>query len=403
MSHGIDGSGVDGVIAGGQVLSPDGSIDDGVVAWSGSDLVEVAPGADLAGLSGSADVVIDAAGALVMPGLVDVHGDAFERSLMPRPNVAMPIDLALAENDHALAAAGITTSYLSATDSWEPGLRSRATLRELVGAIARRPPGVDVRLHVRHEQCNTDDLDELVEWLEDGTVTFLSFNDHAPKTAADAAAMGDSSTVLARTGVDRDVLADLAERAVGRRPVGERQTAALRETALHAGVPTASHDTSNDTELADALALKLDIAEFPATLELAQAFREAGVGVMYGAPNLVRGGSHLGLVSARAAVEAGVADMLVSDYHYPSLLQAPFVLAAAGVVGLAEAWALVSSTPAHFAGLDDRGRLEAGARADVVVVDPPEGDRPASVRAVVAGGRVVHRRSVGVAHEGAAR
>ena len=386
----VDRDGVDGVVIRGRVLSPDGSLAEGVVGWSGSELVEIGPEAQEQ--ASSAPVVIDAAGALVMPGLIDLHGDAFERSVMPRPNVAIPIDLALAENDMALAASGITTSYLSATDSWEPGLRSRTMLRELVAAIARRSPGVDVRLHVRHEQCNTDDLDELVEWLDDGTVTFLSFNDHAPKTATSASAMADSLTVLARTGVDRDVLANLAERAVGRRPVGERQTAALRETAMHAGVPTASHDTSNDAELAGALALKVDIAEFPATLELARAFREAGVGVMYGAPNLVRGGSHLGLVSARSAVVAGVADVLVSDYHYPSLLQAPFVLAEADLVDLAQAWALVSSTPARLAGLDDRGRLEAGARADVVVVDPPDGERPASVRAVVAGGRVVHQR-----------
>ena len=132
------------------------------------------------------------------------------------------------------------------------------------------------------------------------------------------------------------------------------------------------------------LRLPVDLAEFPMSHEIAQAYRDAGIRVMLGAPNLVRGGSHLGNLSVADALRLEAGDMLCSDYHYPSLLQAPFAITDRGLSSLPVAWRAVSSAPAEAAGLLDRGVLETGRRADIVVVDDT-GASPPTVQLFVNG------------------
>lgn len=359
----------DGTLTPGDVRCADGLID--------------AVGPSLAGRDG-----VDATGALVLPGIIDIHGDAFERAIMPRPTVFMPVSRAIAETRPQLLAAGITTAFISVTDGWEPGLRSRDRLRELVdelaaGSTADRVPRLEI--HVRHERCNVDDLDELLAWIERGAIRMLSFNDHTP--GGIKLVHGLSESRVLRSGVDRDTLEALQADAIARRPVGLEQEHRLGAAARTAGIATASHDPDDADDLARDLALGVAFAEFPTSIELARDYRANGISVLLGAPNLVRGGSHLGNLSVRDAWAAGVADILCSDYHYPSLLLAPFTLVALGAT-LADAWATVSTTPARVAGLDDRGRIDVGARADLVVVEPPSGGRDPRVRAVVVDGRV---------------
>lgn len=328
--------------------------------------------------------IIDVAGRWVLPGIVDVHGDAFERSLMPRPGVEVDIDLALADNDAQLLAAGITTSYLSATDSWEPGLRSRGTLHRLVEALERRRGGPDVRLHVRHERCNTEGHEELLALLAEGRIGMLSYNDHTHD--------GPVSAIQAqRTGLGAESLARLQVERIERRDRGAEQERELAALARRVGCPTASHDAHRPEDLRRDLALGVAMAEFPTSVELAHRYRAEGIAVLLGAPNLVRGGSHLGNLSVAEALARGAGDLLCSDYHYPSLLQAPFVAAAEEILPFGQAWALVSSGPADAAGLADRGRLAAGLRADVVVVDPG-GLGPAVVERVLVSGRPARLR-----------
>ena len=375
-----------GVITGGAVLVPDTSEPvAGALAWDGETISAV--GADV---RGDADVVVDATDCLVLPGIVDIHGDAFERALMPRPGVAVAMGPGLDDNDVQLLAAGITTSFLSATDSWEPGLRSRETLRELAATLPTRTGGPRLLLHVRHERCNTDDLHEILGWLDDGTIRMLSYNDHTPGGIVHV--KGLTSGQIARAGVSQEQLAERLDLAVSRRPDGMAQENEIAATAAAVGVVTASHDPAEQADLDRDLALGVGFAEFPITIELAHRYREAGVPVLLGAPNLVRGGSHLGNLSVLDAVEAGAVDLLCSDYHYPSLLQAPFVLTSKGLASTADAWAMVSQRAADVAGLDDRGVLEPGKLADVVVIEPPAGGAP-RVRAVVVGGEVVYQRS----------
>lgn len=368
-------------IANGSVLRPDGEIDNVDVHCDSGFIGAVGDGE-------SAGVVIDATDALVLPGLVDIHGDGFERTLMPRPGVFVAAATAVGETRTQLLAAGITTAYVSVTDGWEPGLRSRQSLRDLVAALAApsvHPQFPRLEIHVRHERGNTDDLDELADWIRDGAIRMLSFNDHTP--GGIAMVSGLSELQVKRSGVDRETLERTQQDAIARREIGREQEQVLADAARLAGVATASHDGSSDDDLRRDIALGIDIAEFPMSIDLARRYREAGIPILLGAPNLVRGGSHLGNLSVRDAWEAGVADLICSDYHYQSLLHAPFVLQSLGSP-LLDAWHAVSRGPAEAAGFMDRGRIEPGALADLVVVEPPEGSRPARVRAVVVDGRL---------------
>jgi alpha-D-ribose 1-methylphosphonate 5-triphosphate diphosphatase len=379
-----------GSIVNGSVLRPDDDLPaPGTVVWSGAviDTVSTEQPTDTADLDPARldTTVIDAAGGWILPGIVDIHGDAFERSVMPRPGVMVDIDLALADNDAQLLATGITTSYLSVTDSWEPGLRSREMLHQLVAGLERRRGDPTVLLHVRHERCNTDGLDELESLIASGTIKLLSFNDHTADSTATATHIMEIQ--VQRAGVDRSVLEELQAAAVARRPLGFDQEARLAEIAAAASCPIASHDPADQDDLDHDIALGVAIAEFPTSIPLAKQYLAAGIDVLLGAPNLTRGRSHLGNLSVRDALGSGAATLLCSDYHHPSLLQAPYVSWAEGLQPFGAAWATVSAAPARAVGLTDRGRIEPSARADLVVVDPPDGG-PARARATIVGGRL---------------
>lgn len=381
-----------GAVVGGRLPTADGGSVEATVEWSGSTITSVTPVDPAAPVvdAGAGGAVVDARGALVLPGIVDLHGDAFERALMPRPGVRFPVSLALRETYGQLVAAGITTAFVSATDSWEPGLRSRRTLHELVEGLTTDPGPIDARLHVRHEVCNVAAVEQLEGWLADGTIDLLSFNDHTPGGTAPEHVDRAVGQMRQRAMVDAETLDAAVVTAVASRAAGRAQVVGLAERARGRGVPIASHDPATEADVDRDLRLGVKITEFPATVELARTYRARGIAVLLGAPNVVRGGSHLGLLTVADAVEARAVDVLCSDYHYPSLLQAPFEIARRGLRTLADAWTMVSANPAAVAGLVDRGRLDAGRRADLVVVDD-DGRSPVRLRAVVAAGRVVHR------------
>jgi alpha-D-ribose 1-methylphosphonate 5-triphosphate diphosphatase len=345
----------------------------------------------IAALDAGAARELDARDLLVLPGIVDLHGDAFERQVMPRPGVQFPIDAALLDNDRQMAANGITTGFLSVTHSWEPGLRSSATLARLMAALERLRPrfACDTRLHLRHEAYHLDGAADVARWLPAGAIDLLAFNDHTPAMIARAGDPLRLSSIADRTGLDATVLGVELQRLAARGADVAGSTARLAGIADAAGVPMASHDDETPDGWAQFHALGCTICEFPKTADTARGARASGAHVVMGAPNVVRGGSHLGLVTARDMVASGACDVLASDYYYAALPLAPFALAADRTLALADAWALVSTNPAQAARLHDRGVIAAGARADLVCID----DRlpgPPAVVAALAAGRLVH-------------
>ncbi|WP_441279532.1 alpha-D-ribose 1-methylphosphonate 5-triphosphate diphosphatase [Tardiphaga sp. 172_B4_N1_3] len=351
-------------------------IGDGVIADIGSDAPHGALG-------------LDASDLLVLPGIVDLHGDAFERQLMPRPGVDFPVDVALIDSDRQAIANGITTVFHGTTWSWEPGLRGAENARKLLDAIETLRPKLasDTRFHLRQETFNLDAEDEIVGWLQAGRIDLLAFNDHMD--IAGISKPAKRARMVERTGLSSDAFDQLVDRVLSRTDEVPASIARLAKAASAAGVPTLSHDDATPTMRDDFRRLGVNIAEFPINEETAKAAAAAGDFIVFGAPNVVRGGSHTGWTKASEMIAKGLCSILASDYYYPAQLLAAFRLVEDGILSLPQAWALISSAPAKAAGLIDRGEIAGGRRADLLLVDDSAALRPRIV-AVIAQGKLVH-------------
>lgn len=366
---------------GGVQLSPSGDWSDDDVWIEGGRLVE-------GPVCGAVEIACD--GCRVLPGMVDIHGDAFERDIEPRPGVRFPIDIAMTNVDRQLISNGITTAYHGLTVSWEPGARSLeagvAFMQVMAGLRDRLI--ADHRVQIRWETFALDAVETVMAWLEAEPRPALAFNDHTTATIEKVAA-GNTAKLAdwaARACLTPDDYLAKVHTAAEQGALVPGAITRVADAARAAGAPLLSHDDKTVETRAAFRDRGVTIAEFPLTHEAARDARDHHEPVVLGAPNVVRGGSHTGALSAEQAVRDGLCSVLASDYHYPSMLHAVARLVASGAAPLADAWALVAQNPAQALGLEDRGRLAPGCRADVVVVDWDSGPRP-RVRGVIAAGR----------------
>lgn len=318
--------------------------------------------------------VIDLSGFRIMPGIIDVHGDGFERHLAPRRGAMRDLTVGLASTEADLAANGITTAMLAQFWSWEGGMRGPDFARRMIKTLARyQTLGTDMRVQLRFETHLLEDYDAIADLVQRHGIGFVVFNDHLPHEALAKGKCPPRLTGQAlKGGRSPEAHHELLKRLHANGPLVPDAMAGLAARLAKTGVILGSHDDRTATGRAEARAIGLHVAEFPETREAAS----TGDPVILGAPNVVRGGSHSGNVSAAELVADGLVDALASDYHYPAPLQAALLLGN---------WDLVSSGPARLLGLSDRGVLEAGKRADLVVLDDS-----GRVGATIAGGRVTH-------------
>lgn len=395
-------------IEGGRVLLDEGLVEasilveNGVIAEIGSP--PASPG----------ETRLDARGLIVAPAIVDIHGDAFERQVSPRPGVYFPLDVAVLDTDRQLAAQGVATAYHALTLGWGPGLRSverGAAFVDALDANAARLT-VDHRVQLRLEVFAFEAL-PLIERVAGAAKTpAIAFNDHTsmmlrpfdtPVTQRvfelsdqfEAVPFDDPrfsariESDLRRSGLSAEDYLALLERIWRRRPEVEQFIEAVAAIGRTVGAPMLSHDDSQE-EARDFYRRKgAAIAEFPMNETVARDAKARGETVVFGAPNVVRGGSHIGSLSAADMVEAGVCDVLASDYAYPALLAAAGRLLAEKRGDLRRVWSCVSSGPADALKLADRGRLAPGLRADLVALDWPDGGAPAA-RMTMSAGRVAY-------------
>jgi alpha-D-ribose 1-methylphosphonate 5-triphosphate diphosphatase len=347
--------------------------------------------AELGAARGRPGLELDASGLAVLPGIVDIHGDAFERQMMPRAGVDFPTDVALLDSDRQAISNGITTVFHATTWSWEPGLRSADNARRLLASIeALRPRlAADTRFHLRHETYNLDAEDEIGGWLAAGRVDLFAFNDHMDSTVASLEKPHKRQRMVDRTGLPGAEFDRLVERMAARADAVPASIARLAEIARNAGIRMLSHDDDSPAMRRAFRSQGVMIAEFPVNEETAREAARGGDAIVFGAPNVVRGGSHTGWTRASDMIAKGLCSVLASDYYYPAPLLAAFRLVADGVLPFSSAWALISHGPARAAGLSDRGSLAQGGRADIILVDDTEMMRP-RVIAVIASGRLVH-------------
>ncbi|MCA3555344.1 alpha-D-ribose 1-methylphosphonate 5-triphosphate diphosphatase [Aestuariivirga sp.] len=370
------------IVSGGLCLLPGRGLAAADIVCSGGSIAEIrAPGGGAGG--------IDAAGCLVLPGIVDIHGDAFERQIMPRPKTMFPLDMAMRETDRQLAANGITTAYHGITISWEPGLRSLEQSLRVVAALDRLEPllAADNRIHIRWETFALDQAAEVLKLLARARAPLLAFNDHTSPLmkAADARSAVNRHAERAMVAPERYLA--LYEQAIARGDGVPAAIHALAEAARRQGVAMLSHDDRTAEDRAFYRALGAHIAEFPVTAEALDACVDGEDVVVLGAPNVVRGGSHCGAIGAEQAVRAGTCAILASDYFYPAPLHAALDLVERGALPMERAWALISANPARAAGLADRGGIAEGLRADLLVLSPLDRQPVATVCA----GRAVYR------------
>src|SRR5215467_11802592 len=339
------------------------------------------------GAESSASARIDARGLMVLPGVVDIHGDAFERQLMPRPGVHFAMDIALFDTDRQVIANGITTVFHGVTWSWEPGLRGAANARAILAAMEELRPrlGADTRFHLRHETFNLDAEAETTDWIGSRRIGVLAFNNHMPAMKGNAPVRPAKIAEMAqRSGISHQAFQELVLRIARRADEVPGSIARLSAAANANGIPLLSHDDISPEQRRWYRSMGCRLAEFPTTVETAQEAASAGDHVVLGAPNVVRGGSHIGWIDAKDMIARGLCSILASDYYYPAPLIAAFHLAANGVTTIEKAWALVSEIPAAAVGLTDRGAIAARRRADLILVEQA-GGRPHVVATIVAG------------------
>ena len=315
---------------------------------------------------------IDLSGYLVLPGIVDVHGDGFERHLAPRRGAMKQMAEGIVAAEAELAANGITTGVLAQFLSWEGGLRGVEFADQVLCAIrdTNTEFATDLIAQLRFETHLLNEYATLADRIAEWQVSYVVFNDHLPHDKLAAGKRPPRLTGQAlKAGRNPEAhLALLQELHAQRGEVGAALDHLCADLAVQ-GVRMGSHDDAMTESRALWNARGVRIAEFPETLEAAEAAKSTGDYVILGAPNVVRGGSHKGNASAIDLIAMGLCDAIASDYHYPSPRRAALMLAASGVTDLAGAWHLVSSGPAKVLGLQDRGALRPGLRADLVVLD----------------------------------
>jgi alpha-D-ribose 1-methylphosphonate 5-triphosphate diphosphatase len=366
---------IDARLTGGQVLGPDGLARRDIAMHSGRIERDVdAPEIDLTGY-------------WIMPAFVDLHGDGFERHLAPRRGAMKDLGQGLLSADAELAANGIALAMLAQFYSWEGGMRGPDFARRFLRAHSETPLLTDTRVQLRFETHLLDAYDAVADLVAEYEIPYLVFNDHLPH---DALAKGKRPPRLTgqalKSGRSPEAHLALLQKLHAQSAEVAAALPAFAQMLSGRGVLLGSHDDPTAVTRNAWRAIGATISEFPETTEAAQAARDDECPIILGAPNVVRGGSHSGKVSAAELVGQGLCDALASDYHYPAMKQAAFRLADDGVVPLQDAWALVSSGPARILGLHDRGDLAEGQRADLLVIDPDT----RRIEATFCGGRVTH-------------
>jgi len=317
---------------------------------------------------------LDFEGDLLLPGLVELHTDVLEKHLAPRPGVLWPIAAAVLAYDAQLAAAGITTVLDSLAVGYliDGGQRPRDP-RPLVEAVraaqdARRLRA-DHHLHLRCEVSTEFVVRDFAPFVEDSLLRLVSLMDHAPGQRQFVSLEKYREYNQGRYGLSDAQMDELIEqRLADHVRFGARHRSAIVALCQKHGLRLASHDDATAAHVEEAAEIGTVIAEFPTTLEAAEAARTWGLAIMAGAPNLVRGRSHSDNISAAELAGRGLVDILSSDYVPAAALHGAWALHVRHGMALHRAMATVSAVPAERIGLDDRGELLPGRRADMIRV-----------------------------------
>jgi alpha-D-ribose 1-methylphosphonate 5-triphosphate diphosphatase len=322
--------------------------------------------------------VLDTEGSIVMPGIIDIHTDALDMEIVPRPGADIPIVIAFRELERKMSGCGFTTVFHSlhlGYDVAEGQSRSKYDRREVFETVHRASAGPTLlhnKIHLRFEVTGVNAYDTCLEFIHRGYISLLSIMDHTPGQGQWGkenfiAAMKRQGKTEAQA---REELQDMMSRP---RIEGARLEAMVR-LAKENNIPVASHDDDTIEKVDLMRDLGVDICEFPVNLETAHHACKLGMHVAGGASNILRGGSLSGNLCIKEAVRQGAVDTLCSDYYPPSILHSVFKLHQEENMPLSDAVNLATLNPAKAARIQDHtGSIERGKKADLLVVKMVEG------------------------------
>jgi alpha-D-ribose 1-methylphosphonate 5-triphosphate diphosphatase len=360
----------------------------GSVVVRGEEIAAIDRGASR--LSGA----IDLDGDYLVPGLIELHTDNLEKNVAPRPGVRWPMPAAVLAHDAQIASAGITTVFdaLTIGEVRQESVRAEMLMGSVEAIVAaRRQDGLRAEhfLHLRCEIAHENVVQMVERLIGNPLVRLMSLMDHTPGQRQFASIEKYYEYYQGKFGyTEAEMAAYIAQKTDLTSRFGDANRRSLAALGRARALPQASHDDATLAHVEEAAELGMTIAEFPTTTEAATAANHRGMAIVLGAPNVVRGGSHSGNISARDQAAAGLLDILSSDYAPISLLHAAFLLHSEIDIPLSEAVAKVSRNPAQALGLDDRGEIATDKRADLVRVRVADG-LPAARAVWRAGERVV--------------
>ena len=376
------------IVTNARVVTADAAIDGTVVVRDGI-IAEVAEAPSRAGGA------LDLAGDYLLPGLVELHTDNLEKHVAPRPGVRWPMQAAVLAHDAQLASAGITTVFdaLTIADVDDNPVRAEMLheAAQSVGALQRA--GLFRAEHLLHMRCevgNASVVETARSFLDDPLVRLVSLMDHTPGQRQFTSLSKYYEYYQGKWGYsDAEMEALIAKRRDEQARFSDRHRRDIVALCAERHLATASHDDATVEHVEEALGFGITISEFPTTVAAASEAHRRGMAVVMGAPNVVRGGSHSGNVSAAELAAAGILDILSSDYVPFSLLHSAFLLHRTVAMPLPEAITKISVNAARVVGLEDRGEIAPGQRGDLVQVHLTQGHLPVVRRVWRAGTRIL--------------
>ncbi|MFT6558922.1 MAG: alpha-D-ribose 1-methylphosphonate 5-triphosphate diphosphatase [Sneathiella sp.] len=319
-------------------------------------------------------MAVDLEGDYLMPGLVELHTDNLEKHLTPRPKAAWPPIAATVAHDNQIASAGITTVFDAiavgdVNDGSERINRLQASIESLAQAKEKKLLRAEHLIHLRCEVSYCGMISALDQFAAHELVRMLSIMDHTPGQRQFVSLDAYYTYYQGKFGLtEAQMKTFIEDRRKDQSLYSDKHRRYAVEIAKQNNLALASHDDATEAHVKEAVSDGMTVAEFPTTLEAAKASHDAGLGVMMGGPNLVRGGSHSGNIAAGDLAKQGFLDIISSDYVPHSLLHGALLLFDDHGYDLPKAIRTVTKSPAECVGLHDRGEIKIGKRADFIHV-----------------------------------
>lgn len=319
---------------------------------------------------GKNEVAVDLGEKKIAPGIVDLHSDAIEKEIEPRHGATFPVELAIAELDKKLSMAGVTTMFHAIGFEENPKKKrsidlAKEQIEEIYNAD-KKHLGVDNFVHARFELSCDEAVEPIKDVISKGMVKMVSLMDHSPGQGQFKSLESFQTYYGNYYGLDEKEIQNVVDKKLNK---DEDKINDLIAHAKAHDLTLLSHDDDCVEKLNGLLDLGVQISEFPLDLEVAKYAVSKGIATGMGAPNIVRGGSQSGNIAAIELVKEGVCKYLCSDYHPTSMLQAVYRMNKDANLDIAKGFSMVTSTPASYANLEDRGVIEEGKRADIIVID----------------------------------